>query len=242
MMCIWVGFLVLLLAMRPNPFLLWAQAGGGVLIAEHIYSVVYRGKPSEGNIVIAGLMLVFLAVSGICLRWVTSVTPVLHDAQLERLDFGISSSVRMWAMSHWWVFDPLAKVYEALPFFVLLCVMFAHGMARRRLLYSIILAAFLALPCYMLYPAVGPVHVGDPNAFRNCMPSMHLTWALMLWINSRGWARWAFGVIAVLTAVATLTTGEHYVLDLVAALPWTWLLTLLAGKIAGWSGVRRVAG
>ena len=79
-----------------------------------------------------------------------------------------------------------------------------------------------------MFPAVGPFHVGDPNAPRNCVPSMHLTCALFLWTNTRGWLRWVTATFAFFTALATLATGEHYVFDLVVAVPWTWFITTLA--------------
>jgi len=33
-------------------------------------------------------------------------------------------------------------------------------------------------------------------------------------------------------ALATLATGEHYLPDLVAALPWTWLITIAVNRLA----------
>jgi hypothetical protein len=40
--------------------------------------------------------------------------------------------------------------------------------------------------------------------------------------------RTGFALFAVLTALSTLATGEHYLPDLAAALPWTWLMNRLA--------------
>jgi hypothetical protein len=40
------------------------------------------------------------------------------------------------------------------------------------------------------------------------------------------------GFFAAFTALATPATGEHYMPDLVAALPCTWLITLLANRVA----------
>ena len=102
--------------------------------------------------------------------------------------------------------------------------------------------------CYVLFPVVGPIYafgaeghtfaVADywphlmppvdlsPHAVvfdavtpRNCMPSMHTAWALMVFIHSRGgprWLRWGGTVWLVGTLLATLGAGYHYGVDLAA--------------------------
>jgi hypothetical protein len=74
-------------------------------------------------------------------------------------------------------------------------------------------------------PAVGMLTI--PVGARNCMPSLHLAGALIVWWNSRIWPRWgralAFAFL-VGTAVSTLGLGEHYVADLVAAFPFALIV------------------
>jgi len=112
-----------------------------------------------------------------------------------------------------------------------------------------ILALFLSLmlvgfTLYGIYPAVGPKHAfGElyprtppplapiaiqpmtvPNAPRNCMPSLHLAGALAIWWNSRLWSRWGrlmAGLFLWTTIFSTLALGEHYLVDLVVAVPFT---------------------
>jgi hypothetical protein len=62
---------------------------------------------------------------------------------------------------------------------------------------------------------------------------MHLTWALLLYIYSQGKLKPLLMVYVILTAASTLSTGEHYVPDLVAAIPWTAFIVLLTDKIVG---------
>src|SRR5208337_5691574 len=101
-------------------------------------------------------------------------------------------------------------------------------------------------------PACGPVHVfgaGFPwhplstadamrmavvpivlKGARNAIPSLHMTWVLLVWWNSRGLARWVRAialVFVVLTAMATLGTGEHYFIDLVVAFPFSLMVQAL---------------
>jgi hypothetical protein len=112
-----------------------------------------------------------------------------------------------------------------------------------------ILALFLSLmlvgfTLYGVYPAVGPKHafgtlypwnppllaqiavqpMSVPDAPRNCMPSLHLACALAMWWNSRLWSRWGrvmAGFFLWMTIFSTLALGEHYLVDLVVAVPFT---------------------
>jgi hypothetical protein len=91
---------------------------------------------------------------------------------------------------------------------------------------------------YAAFPAVGPAHYDwralapEARVPRNCMPSMHVTWALLLAINARSRrlaaALWVYAVIMV---VSTLALGEHYLADLVAAVPYTVAAQWAARKI-----------
>ncbi len=62
---------------------------------------------------------------------------------------------------------------------------------------------------------------------RNGVPSLHFTWALLIWWNTRTLPRW--GRVTALafvlaTAFDTLATGEHYLFDLIIALPFSlWM-------------------
>jgi spermidine synthase len=104
-----------------------------------------------------------------------------------------------------------------------------------------------ALVAYNLFPITGPKYVfgGNDNflismrnsvslpletikvafAPRNGMPSMHFGWMLaasILWWRSGTvwWSRAMLILMTALTAMATLYTGEHYVIDLIVAVPF----------------------
>jgi len=106
--------------------------------------------------------------------------------------------------------------------------------------------------CYNLLPACGPVHLFGAafpwqplstadamrlnlapvlmKGARNAIPSLHMTWVLLVWWNSRGLARWVRTIAAVflaLTVLGTLGTGEHYVIDLVVAFPFSLMVEAL---------------
>lgn len=56
---------------------------------------------------------------------------------------------------------------------------------------------------------------------RNAWPSLHVIWALLtFWIcRDLKWGRWIAGVFLIGTALSTLVTGEHYLVDVIAAFP-----------------------
>ncbi|MGA9355712.1 MAG: phosphatase PAP2 family protein [Terriglobales bacterium] len=144
-------------------------------------------------------------------------------------------------------------VYYALPAAVSI-VYASHLAAERegkRRVVSI-LPLFLSLMAagavmYAIYPAIGPA-LAFPKLFpwnppalsqitiqpmtvrdfaRNCMPSLHLSGALGVWWNSRLWARWGrmlAGLFLCGTVFATLALGEHYLIDLVVAVPFMMAL------------------
>jgi hypothetical protein len=79
-------------------------------------------------------------------------------------------------------------------------------------------------------PAAGDVLSGPldiPPAPRNCMPSLHTVWVLLIWWHSRPFAwpiRLGAGVYLTFTLLATLGLGFHYLVDLIVAVPFALLV------------------
>jgi len=119
----------------------------------------------------------------------------------------------------------LLTAYYALSVMIALAWVLEQDMVMLR---SMFIGGWLCFPFYYLIPAVGPGHfdwvnlrpqVGVPD---NCVPSMHLTWALLLAWNARSkWLRCALWVYAFPIACATVGLYQHYVIDLIAAIPFT---------------------
>ncbi|HWN17614.1 MAG TPA: phosphatase PAP2 family protein [Gemmatimonadales bacterium] len=88
------------------------------------------------------------------------------------------------------------------------------------------------------FPAeTAPLYAGDlrllalpTNIERNGVPSLHFAWALLVWWNLRRRSK-AYRVLTggflAATVVATLGTGEHYLVDLVVAVPFALILQAL---------------
>jgi hypothetical protein len=116
----------------------------------------------------------------------------------------------------------------------------------RHIAIAFVLNLVLALPIYLMFPVCGPAYAfpGFPNqipgpmvphaalisAPPNGVPSVHFSTALLvLWFARRWkWGTILAGTHLALIALATLGLGEHYVLDLVIAVPYIALVIWLA--------------
>lgn len=115
-----------------------------------------------------------------------------------------------------------------------------------------LIVAVIGLSCYFLFPVVGPKyffgglypdgvppiprdfpvgwHVPQRLSIRNGVPSLHFTWALLLVLNvpkRMRHVRAAYWLFWLLTTFATLGLGEHYLTDLIVALPFVALMQAL---------------
>lgn len=181
-----------------------------------------------------------------------SKTAATYDAFLFYVDrsFGFSPSLLIsgWVDAVPHLNEIFFGVYMGLSLAMGICFAAHMGQTRPpwKIAWLLIVAVTVGVLCYNLLPACGPLMLlgragflhGDASASfpgtqpeivqlalkypRNAMPSLHMTWALiLLWISRdlrRG--RWMAAVFAMLTMIATLSTGEHYMVDLVAAFPF----------------------
>ena len=147
--------------------------------------------------------------------------------------------------------------YYVLP--VPMVLVYAAHLRRRGAAPLFILELFMAAGLlgyflYLAFPADGPLYVAGPEfpgspltlsalralplrpvpinwtIPRNAMPSLHLTWALLVWFNCRPFSRpvRALALLFVfITVFDTLGTGEHYLIDLVVALPFAVFIQAL---------------
>jgi predicted membrane-bound spermidine synthase len=98
----------------------------------------------------------------------------------------------------------------------------------------------LSLPDAASLPASPSIIINA--AARNAMPSMHLGWSLLLWMNAGyvgRWARAGFAVLVGLTVLATLGLGEHYLVDLAAGVPAAVALQAMCTRVLPWNAPER---
>jgi len=153
-----------------------------------------------------------------------------------------------------WLFPAVKVSYEGIV--LAMAALYAGFMTRREkplweLIELLFAPAMVGYLFFSVFPVCGPHYafaVDFPNAYlpyrmlhrlalesipvlpafpRNAVPSLHLTWALLIWRNTRGLPRWgraAAATLAFATVFDTLATGEHYLFDLIVSLPFTlWM-------------------
>jgi predicted membrane-bound spermidine synthase len=228
-----------------------------------------RQRLLAGTFAIAFLLiLMYGAFADALLRFTAALHPLTYDAIAMSIDatLGFHPSIAVAAViNNWpWALLAVSLAYGSLPFGC--AALYGLQLSRPRrapvsilLVFSVSGAAALFL--YHVCPIAGPRYafgaqyfVWSPGAVesvstlvapapRNGMPSMHLGWALLLWMNAMFMERWVralFAVFAALTGLATLALGEHYLVDLVAAVPWVVAVQAACALGLGWGSRARV--
>lgn len=186
-------------------------------------------------------------------------TPRTWDWSLYRFDqtFGVQPSFALAKI--YWPNPPLrfiaGLIYSSLP--VNMCLMCAVWIRRKPRTVPDVRLAFVLMGVggfllYQLCPAAGPLYLAGrafpyhPPAIsdalkaihingvpRNAMPSLHVASCLLIVFNSWRCSRplriYAL-LCLILTAFATLATGEHYLIDLIVAVPLGLAVQLAASK------------
>ena len=168
----------------------------------------------------------------------------------------ISFLTGQFLLKNLWLRTASLAIYISLP--LPLALVYASQLRRQKGKALAVMIAFLAtgpigVLCYNMLPACGPVHLfgaafpwsplSSADAMqlnivpvimegaRNAIPSLHMSWVLLVWWNSRGLSRWVRVVAMIyvaLTVLATLGTGEHYFIDLVLAFPFSLAVQALS--------------
>lgn len=203
---------------------------------------------------IFGYSAIFIAV---LLRLTTSLHPRTYDLYLYAADLGLGVPICAWVgrfvNGSSVLLHTCSVAYEALPLVV--SIMYACQRSGSRPVPVRVLPAFVgggaaAYALYNILPATGPHYVFGAafpanlpaavsphlvsvgSTARNAVPSMHLACALLLlWCCCRmpAWARAAAVAFLALTVLATLGFGEHYFVDLAAAVPYALALLGICG-------------
>ena len=143
----------------------------------------------------------------------------------------------------------LDTTYNSLGFFVALMFAAHISLAKSKLnvLKLNILNPIIGCSLYFLYPAMGPKYAfpsfpqlpgtvplgaalieGIPNA----MPSLHIATTLLVFFLARPWRwlRWITGVYLVVMLFAVVSNGEHYMVDIIVAIPYALMIMALASN------------
>ncbi len=221
-----------------------------------------RTLARHGLLAVFGLYVAVL-VSRLLLVGISASLPITFDRYLYAFDAGFGGQLSFAVGRLFSRLPPLRAlcllVYASLTFSVLLLFASLKGTARVRwlMLANFALIGVVGRLCYSAVPAMGPIYqfpaqfpwnpppvlsltiepIHLPPGMRNAMPSLHAAWALMLlwWTyGQRHWVRVAAGLFLFLTLLATLGLGEHYLVDLIVAVPFTLAsFAVLTGFLPG---------
>jgi membrane-associated phospholipid phosphatase len=141
-------------------------------------------------------------------------------------------------------------IYHAQFFFLFFCVMALKKTVNiSRALYSMAAASLLAFLTFAVYPTSVPrIHSASAGLTKaafdflyridssaNSFPSLHvsLAWLAALSIVDEYGKRGLIALtVAFLITISTMTTKQHYFIDVIAGLALMWLCRLLASRIS----------
>jgi hypothetical protein len=199
----------------------------------------------------AAVLLSFSLVTGFFQLATVGAAPKTFDTYLYAFDcsFGTPGSFLLGRVFASW---PTLNSLSTLAYCLLPTVLAAFcglqfanpKLSPSNIMTQFAVAAAIGWILYLAYPAIGPRYA-FPGAYpaspplpsamlidfvhplsdapRNCMPSLHAAWALLLVSNSRPFGscvRFLACAFLLLTLLATLGLGEHYLVDLVVAVPF----------------------
>lgn len=188
----------------------------------------------DSRIPLVMLAMLYPAYVVVDVEMLTGMGAVAHrvhlcDDLLSHLDGGFSVAAFHWFQAHPIFSRPLVTVYCWIGFFIAFSLAVGDW---RRLLRAYLAMSLIAPLIYAAIPAVGPAYGGVPGAPPNCLPSCHMATALIGTIYLPERWRWTGAVYAILTACATISTGQHYVIDLIAAIPFSIFCAAITQRIS----------
>jgi hypothetical protein len=215
---------------------------------------VWTGSSQYTALLTDALILpVFTIVAGLAMQFANGGPHLSFDFLLYRFDTSLGlapgASVTSVFRKLPWVRTGSIFAYAGLLVFPPLYHAWAsyRGKAAKiHLLHAFAIAGVAGSLLYQICPAVGlivtfgqqfpdrlpalaavPTQAFMSASVHNAMPSMHMTWALLIWV-----AAWELGWFAVaiasgfvvFTGFATVGFGEHYLIDLIVAVPLVMMI------------------
>jgi len=222
--------------------------GLGILLVRVLRSRGPERRHHEISFLGTSILPAFVTLTEPFLEVTAHLHPLTHDGMVYAADgnLGVQPSFLLGRvlMSHQALGTGFEIVYAILPI-ALASIIGLHLRANTDVdvLGQYVVAGWVAFVLYHAVPVAGPVYAfqdqwpwTEPASAtvgyglmkvkwiaRNCVPSMHTTWALFVFWHARTFSRpirWSAAAFLVLTLIATLGLGFHYVMDLVVALPF----------------------
>lgn len=213
-------------------FLLYALAGSATIIG----ASYLRREPDKYRDCCVALGVAVFCLVGLAPTFLLSRVEGARDFDLalaatDRYLHMDTTLFASWCYSTPWARELLLTVYVSLPLALsLIWLLSGRSVVMLR---AVVVSTLVVFIVYVILPATGPAHAFTPypgpgtynldlNAPRNAFPSMHMTWALIGLTSAKGKRLHASALVfVVLTGLACVGSGEHYMIDLVAAVPFT---------------------
>lgn len=137
----------------------------------------------------------------------------------------------------WYV---LQLTYRALPIVMAIVWIAEQNLTLRR---AAAIAGVGGWISAVVFPALGPHWYIDGYSYvdRHCIPALECTWALLLALNTRSGLRLALWTYSAALAVAAVLLGEHYLVDLIVAVPYAFAVQWSARGWPAWAARLRPA-
>jgi len=240
--------------MPPVPFLNLVTIGIVLLISAIMMVRRPRDRKMQGLFLSALFLMLVLFVDDVALTIATHATSIRYDEYVFCFDrvfgspaFAMGRLFRRYAWFHdlsyvAYVLAPSAcLIVGAVNFFLL---KFEDGV---RCVRTVFLACLLAYPLFVVFPVAGPQyafrtfpesipanfvpHVVHLQSIPNGVPSVHMTLAILVLVFSKRWqlGRVLGSIFVLLTISSTMGLGEHYLFDLIVAVPYSRLVIYLGG-------------
>ncbi len=225
-----------------SAFLIFGLIGAALLIAGDAYRL-HRFSWA------APVMIAFLLLSEPCLKLLPSIS---YDHVLLVADYRLGYHFELARfLSAPVPITMIHLLYSMLPLAIAFVYAVLDDAARKPFGIAMLLAGVAAPFFYAICTAAGPAYVyGDafplhppalkaalpfsaPGLIMNAVPSGHFAWAMLLWWHTRRQIRGiriVAGLFLAGTAVSTLATGEHYLIDLVVAVPFAVAVDAAVGR------------
>lgn len=218
--------------------------------------VRFRGQDAQrtARFLLSVSLPIFLTITPFYLALSAALRPGVWDMYLRGFDgaFGFHAPELVSAifLRHELLAELSRAAYLAVPLLFAIAAFVADRNKKQaygELWVLFLLATLAGYVFYFIVPACGPRFLAQPYPEslaaiqtvvlapfpRNCVPSLHMTWALLLWWNMRfqGRIHAAWSLVAmVLTVLFMLGSGEHYLVDLTVSIPFT--VAVQAGFLA----------
>jgi hypothetical protein len=193
---------------------------------------------------------------GLLLHQLDLLRPDKVDLYIYRID-GIFGFQLSFTLGQFLAAHPVLARLSQLAYVTISCAALATFAAHlwtgsrdsAKVLTAFVLNAYLAVPFYILFPVCGPrfAFTGFPwhhpqhllahpialSAAPNGIPSVHTSTAILVVLYL--W-RWRLGrvlglVYLTLIVLSTLGSGEHYLFDLILAVPYAYLIDAISSKL-----------